>query len=141
MSSKYLFQVKKYLKSSCSYCVQHPIRLPEPIFSSLSFLPLAPNCDTFVAFDNLFGTDPDEKDCPSLRQRIDGEETEQHKCLMVSAKVRLVILCCDCQMPRCIYAKTKLKENEESAVQEIIDSQLYTCGSSLFPPYSPFMTP
>ena len=39
-SSRYMLQVKKCGHSDCNYCQEHPVRIPERIFSSCYFLPL-----------------------------------------------------------------------------------------------------
>ena len=43
--SNYVFQIRKCKDLACYYCMQHPIRLPDDVFDSLSFLPL-PLLDT-----------------------------------------------------------------------------------------------
>ena len=49
--------------------MEHPIRLPDDVFNSLSFLPL-PLLDTskehFLKFTDVYGQLPSERDRPSL---------------------------------------------------------------------------
>ena len=44
-----------------------------------------------------------------------------------------MIVCQECLKPRCVYALRKLNDTETAVVDDIDDSRLYTCGSSLFP--------
>ena len=46
----------------------------------------------------------------------------------------------ECFKPRCIYSKTKLTKDEQIAVKRVQESQLYTCGSSIFHPLLLVMT-
>ena len=72
-STKYLFQIKKFTDLSCYYCQQHPIRMQASEFASLSFIPLPTllsNKEKYAGFDALFGTPPDEKDCPSSQKSL-----------------------------------------------------------------------
>ena len=39
-SSQYMFQMKKCSNPDCKYCQEHPVRIPEKVFSNLSFLPM-----------------------------------------------------------------------------------------------------
>ena len=47
-----------------------------------------------------------------------------------------VITCGECQKPRCVYAASKLTREQKVLVQQVVESQVYTCGSTLFPPNS-----
>ncbi len=50
----------------------------------------------------------------------------------------IVIVCGECTKPRCVYARSKLCRAESVAVENVKDSHLYTCGSSIFPPSSEY---
>lgn len=104
-------------------------------FESLSFvpLPLLANEEKYSDFDDLFGKDPDEKDCPSSQKTAEAEIDEKHKGVLVSAKVRTVIICGQCLKPRCVYSRRKLNVTEQAYLTDLKDSHLYSCGSSLFP--------
>ena len=41
------------------------------------------------------------------------------------------VMCGECQKPRCIYSATKLSDAEANAVEQVKDSNVYTCGSEL----------
>ena len=57
------------------------------------------------------------------------------KNLFVNSKVRSVIKCQECCKPRCVYyALKKLTSAESALVEETGSSELYICGSPLFPP-------
>ena len=57
----------------------------------------------------------------------------------MSTKVRAVITCGE-ENPKCVYLRTKLSVVEQAKVTDVKESQLYTCGSSLFPWSSEFHT-
>ena len=141
-SSQYVFQIKKCSSSDCSYCEEHPVRIPERIFSSISFLPL-PRLDTtkehYKEFDAVYGQTITEEDCPSLSLNFTSEGSKVdkgRKNIIISAKVRGTITCSECYKPRCIYSKAKLSQAESTILLQIKDSRFYTCGSSLFAPGS-----
>ena len=139
-STAYLFQVKKCLDPTCYYCVEYPIQMPKEEFQKLSFvlLPLIVDGDRYAEFKDLYGKDVDEKDRPSIKPSSHGEEVDKkRKDIITSSKIRCILICQECFKPRCVYAKTKLKPDEKSAIEEVQESRLFTCGSSLFPPDSP----
>ena len=139
-STAYLFQVKKCLDPRCGYCRFHPVRMPVEDFQKISFvpLPLITVGEKYADFKDLYGKAVDERDRPSSKPASPGEEVDKkRKDIIVSSKVRCVLTCQECFKPRCVYSKSKLTCEGKSAIEELQDSRLYTCGSSLFPPESP----
>lgn len=141
-SSQYVFQVKKCTDLSCYYCQEHPVRLPEDMFGGLCFLPL-PLLDNSKEhcqeFSSVYGQPPSDKDRPS-RVPEPSEEAKEvdkgRKSLLVRGKVRGVMECGECSKPRCIYSPSKLASKDHDAIKHVKESDLFTCGSSLFPPDS-----
>ena len=141
--SPYVFQVKKCLDPDCSYCKDHPIQVTSEQFSSLHYLPL-PLLDTsktsYLPFETLYGKEPSDNDRPSSTPSSNAESAQvdsRHKPLLKNTKVRKVIFCGECLKPRCIYSAARLGRAEETVVEGIMESKVYTCGSTLFPPDSP----
>ena len=60
-----------------------------------------------------------------------------HKPFLKNTKVRQVFFCEECFKPRCIYAVSKLRQEEEIVIKRVKEAKTYTCGSVLFPPDSP----
>ena len=60
-------------------------------------------------------------------------KSKKRESLFAKAKVRAVICCGDCLKPRCIYANFRLSAREVECVKGIKETNIYTCGSSLFP--------
>lgn len=141
-ASNYVFQIKKCTNLSCHYCQEHPIRLPGDIFETLSFLPL-PLLDSskehYQKFDNIYGGLPSDIDRPS-RVPVPSEESKEvdkrNRSLLVCGKVRGIITCGSCCKPRCIYSPSVLTLKQLEEITRVKDSNLYTCGSALFPPDS-----
>ncbi len=140
----YLFQVKKCLQPSCTYCKAHPVHVSPEQFSSLHYSPL-PLFDAsktkYKTFESLYGSLPSSKDQPSSKPSSYPEAAEadsKHKAILKSAKVRKVIVCGECQKPRCVYAGTRLTREQDVLLQEVVESKVYTCGSTLFYPNTPF---
>ena len=52
-------------------------------------------------------------------------------CVEFSSKYFGAVMCGECQKPRCIYSATKLSDAEANAVEQVKDSNVYTCGSEL----------
>jgi len=143
-ASKYVFQVKKCTDVSCFYCQEHPIRLPEDVFHSLSFLPL-PLLDNskehYKDFSIVYGQVPSDIDRPSRIPEPSEEAKELdkgRKSILVCGKVRAIVTCDECKKPRCIYSLSKLSPRELQEIELVKETNLYTCGSSLFPPDSPY---
>ncbi len=68
-------------------------------FANHSFVPLPhllANGEKYAKVDDLFGKDPDEKDCLSCRKSAEAETDKKHKGILVSAKVCPVIICGKC---------------------------------------------
>ena len=136
--SAYAFQVKKCCDNTCYYCSKHQIWLSHEDFKSLHFLPwplLHPtNKGHYHPFSDVYGQLPSSLDQPSLKvtKEKHNEIDHQRKSLLVAGKVRGVITCGECCKPRCIYAKTRLSEDQQVKLQHIRESDIYTCGSSLF---------
>ncbi len=68
-------------------------------FANLSFVPLPlllANGENYAKVDDLFGKDPDEKDCPSCRKSAEAETDKKHKGVLFSVKVCAVIICGEC---------------------------------------------
>ena len=143
-SANYSFQLKKCSSLTCFYCnMSDKPRLPQDIFSSLSWLPLHlldATKEHYQAFDSVYGKPVSSQDQPSLQSKFDDSEAaaadEAHKTLFNATKVRDVIWCQECCKPRCIFSKGKLTFTEMIYVQYIKNSSLFMCGSSLFPPTS-----
>ena len=139
----YIFQVKKCLNSDCSYCMNHPIQITPDQFASLHFLPLpllATSKAGYLSFEELYGKLPSDTDRPSATPTFSSEAAEvdaMHKTLFNNAKVRQVIFCGECFKPRCIFAISKLRKEEEIVVERVKEAKTYSCGSPLFPPDSP----
>lgn len=142
-SSHYLFQVKKCAKESCLHCSNHPVRLPQAEFENLKFIPLPllnATKDQYRKFSELYGQHPSEEDRPSRAPTVTSEAKEadkENKKLLVAGKVRRIIVCSDCSKPRCVYAAASLASEEKNRLKCLNETEVYTCGSTLFPPESP----
>jgi len=130
------------LDPNCYYCAQHPIVMDSEEFRSISFLPLPILDNTkehFSLFCEVYGKSLSDKDRPS-RGLFTNPEAKEHdknnKALLVNSKVRCVITCQECRKPRCVFAAKKLDILAKKRIDDIADSKMYTCGSSLFPPAS-----
>jgi hypothetical protein len=142
-STHYLFQIKKCTKESCSHCSKHPVRLPQDEFEKLKFIPLPlfnSAKDHYKEFAEVYGQCPSEEDRPSLAPTSTSEAKEadkENKKLLVAGKVRTIIVCSDCNKPRCVYAAASLASVERNRLKCLAETHVYTCGSILFPPESP----
>ena len=126
---KYVFSVKKCGKTDCSVCSLP--RLPSEIFKQLSYLP-DPIADGehYKPFEEVYGTLTSEKDRPSLRS--DAEKRGHGIPFSPNAQTaRRSVLCSECLKPRVIYAQHKLSHLDQSVLDRVFDSFLYSCGSSL----------
>ena len=108
-STSYSFQLKKCSSSTCFYCgtFDKP-RLPQDIFSSLSWLPL-PLLDStkehYQAFEFVYSKPVSSQDQPSLQSIFEDSEAaaaadEANKALFNVSKICDVIWCQECYKPR-----------------------------------------
>ena len=98
----YMFQVKKCSDSVCYYCAQHPVRLPQDIFTGFQFVPLPllnSSKDHYKKFSDLYGEISSDKD-RSSRTPVPSEEEKQvdrgRKSLLMCGKVRGCLACSEC---------------------------------------------
>ena len=130
-SSHYLFQIKKCAKASCPHCSNHPVQLPQHEFEKLKFLPLPRlnvTKDHYKKFTEVYGQAPSEEDRPSLAS-VDSEAKEadkENKKLLVANKVRSVIVCSDCNKPRCVYAAASLGLEERNRLKYLAETTFPT---------------
>ena len=132
---KYSFQIKKCSDTSCC----PPSRLPTEIFSKLKWLPdptLTLDKGNYKTFQELYGHDTKDTDCPSMA--ICREREQEPSSLFTASKVRGVAQCLACDKPRCLYCdKQSIYKENENIVILAIESNLYICGSPIFPENHP----
>ena len=137
--SHYYFQVMKCTSSLCLYCQSNPPRTPD--LDQIHFLPdPEPTLDKlhYKPFDQVYGKKTTDSHRPSLQlDSVEKETDKEHRALLVAARVRDVIPCCDCSKPRCVFAATKPSYGENIQVQRVKDEGMYSCGVSLFPDTHP----
>jgi len=103
----------------------------------ISYVPLPlVSGEKYAKFADMYGKPVDESDCPSTKPASHNEENDRRrKAMLVSGKVRCFMTCNECC---CVYSKSKLTKVEQVALREVQESSLYSCGSSLFLPDSPY---
>ena len=105
-------------------------------FVPLPLLNLAKN--HYKSYSELYGQPPSEADRPSSVVTSDAKAANiENKKLLIASKVRGVILCVECNKPRCVYAASTLSYQEKTLLKQAKDTNVYTCGSELFPPNTP----
>ena len=134
-SSHYIFQIKICGKDTCSFCSRHPIRLPPSEFEKCKFVPLPLlnlTKDHYKSYSELYGQPPSEADRPSSVVTSDAKAADvESKRLLIASKVRGVIVCVECNKPRCVYAASTLSYQEKTLLKQAKDTNVYTCGSEL----------
>ena len=65
------------------------------------------------------------------------EADKENKKLLVGGKVRSIMVCSECNKPRCVYTAASLSSEERNRLKCLAETRVYTCGSTLFPPESP----
>lgn len=137
---QYSFQIKKCpapveLKD-CWYCFHNPSRMPAD--EKLYFLPdptlPSPGSDKYLPFSDVYGKETSDSERPSSLIITDcSKKDTANRKLLCANKVRDVILCVECEKPRCVYSNTKLQRAELSALKILKEKETYTCGAALFP--------
>ena len=79
-----------------------------------------------------------QTDRPSSVVTSDAKAADiENKKLLIASKVRGVIVCVECNKPRCVYAASTLSYQEKTLLKQAKDTNVYTCGSELFTPNTP----
>ena len=128
---QYSFQIKKCGDSTCC----PPPRLPLDTFSSLHWLPdptLSDNKAHFKIFQDLYGQETNDNDCPS--SILIREKEQEPSTLFTAVKVRGLAQCMACDKPRCLYSEKQSTYTENRNIVNLaIENNLYICGSPIFP--------
>lgn len=132
---KYSFQVKKCEDRTCC----PPPRSSSETFSSICWLPdptLASDKDNFKTFEDLYGQETKDSDCPS--QILHRGREQEPSSFFTAAKVRGLAHCLACDKPRCLYSDKQAVYTENRSIVDLaIESNLYVCGSPIFPESHP----
>lgn len=132
---KYSFQVKKCNDPTCC----PPSRLSSEVFSKIKWLPdptFTSDKTHYKTFQELYGLETNENDCPS--RTLCREREQEPSSLFTAAKVRGVATCLACDKPRCLYCdKQTIYKDNENIVTLAVESNLYICGSPIFPESHP----
>ena len=128
-----MFSIKKCGAESCKWCKKP--KLPDDVFSQLHHLPdpvPGSQDDHYQDFESLYGSNTSEKFRPSLLQQEEkGHGMPFSPSAQYAKNVGVVIQCNECQRWRVIYSKTVLSREERNELEEITESLIYTCGSTL----------
>ena len=116
--------------------------MPIDNFKTLSFVPL-PLLDLtkehYRPFSDLYATIPqDNRPSLQLGQSEGHDIDREHRELFRNTRARNCITCQECLKPRIIYSASKTSREQNIAVAQVVESQLYICGSALFGPTSPY---
>ena len=104
--------------------------LPADVFSQLSWLPdpvYSSASNKYLPFQDVYGSEPTEKDRPSLPIASDS----QHASLLVSTKAQCTVTCCMCSKLRVVYSPSQLSSSAIQFVEGVAKDYLYLCGSNL----------
>ena len=52
--------------------------------------------------------------------------------ILLSAKVRSFVTCCECQKRRIVYSAARFSKKEEEAITRASEELYYVCGTTLF---------
>ena len=86
----------------------------------------------FEPFEQVFGTETDERFCPSAEEtRNKAKKTLPFNATQQHAKnTNIVIQCEECELWRIVYSKKKLDPQSLSLLGRILDDIVYTCGTT-----------
>ncbi|ESO88715.1 hypothetical protein LOTGIDRAFT_165499 [Lottia gigantea] len=125
--------VKKCGTPTCHVCGAP--RLPPDIFAELDHLPdpiPEPGSGSYQHFDDLYGkVETTEKFLPSAKATPEkGNKCPFNPTAQTAKNVGTVIQCADCGKWRCMHSKRMLKKKDRDELGVVLDSILYSCGSS-----------
>ena len=134
----YSITIKKCNKEDCVF--HTTVQVPESVFNKVHYLsaPTLKFDDKFHAFADIYGQEPDEKDRPSLKKRIEKkDQTKQADFQLQASKARIIAKCHECNFPRLLYSRKMLSKVDEDALNDYLDVNLFVCGTEVPNMYQP----
>ncbi len=128
----YMFSVMKCTDASCLVC--KPPRLPEDVFQSLHHIPdPVPKGEHYQDFSAAYGTETSEQHKPSSKGNSGSKSHGMpfSPSAQYAKNVGTVVQCSECSKWRLMYAKSALKKNQKSELEDILLEVLYVCGDTL----------
>ncbi len=122
----------KCTDTSCLVC--KPPRLPEDVFQSLHHIPdPVPKGEHYQDFSTAYGTEKSEQHKPSSKGNSGSKSHGMpfSPSAQYAKNVGTVIQCSECSKWRLMYAKSALKKNQKSELEDILLEVLYMCGDIL----------
>jgi hypothetical protein len=106
------------------------------VFKDLDFVPdpMPGPEGVFLPFEEVYNVmETNDLGRPSLSMKAPTSEIDKNNsALLKGTRVRDVIKCSECARPRCIFAATRLTNEEILAVKAVKDEDNYICGDVLF---------
>lgn len=132
---QYFFSIKKCGEASCKVC--GPTSLPPEVFASLHQFPDPVKSalgESYKPFSEVWGKITTKEARPS-RCAAPAQSDRQHEgdVALKAESVRQVVLCSDCEKPRCIYSSCRLDTEQSDSLKAQLEEIHYVCGSRLFP--------
>ena len=126
--------IKKCHNDECQF--HTTVMLPLNVYNNVHYLPapILKDDEKCYGFDELYGTDPDEKDRPSRSQVSGKKPSQQSNFQLQASKAGINAKCHEYIFPRLLYS-CKLLSEEEKVV--ILDCNLFTCGTEVPGVYQP----
>ena len=137
-SRHYFFAIRKCGKVDCTIC--GPPTLPQEELQELKQFPdpvKEPDGSHYKPFSDIWGSVTTEKDRPSLSSRKSGSTSLEGVSFTAKAEtVRAVIVCDECDKPRCLHAAKKLTDEQKHLVTALQQDYHYICGAPIVTPDS-----
>ena len=140
--SPYVLQIKKIQGCNCKLCASNiikPCRMDSSTFNDICWLPLplkkANGEDGkihYKDFDDLYGTEPNHSDQPSLKSSKASSKGEHG--LYTASRAKSFLTCSHCAKPRVIYmagSQQRLTKEEKGFIQQVNEGNRYVCGSEI----------
>ena len=129
--SHYTFDILKCGQNSCTIC--KPIKVPVDVFKKLRHFPHpTPGEDGhYLPFSNVFHTETTEEHRPSFKKTRNGKTLPFTPTVQHVKNCQVMVQCSECNMWRLLFSKYKLKKEERTELQNVLNEYTYTCGAKL----------
>lgn len=93
------------------------------------------NDNHYMSFKDIYGKETDEKHCPSLKNKYNNKAADSNDSQLKPTQqyvrnVGLCVLCIECNKPRVLYSRYKVKQETIQKLRSLLETVDYSCGAN-----------
>lgn len=127
----YSIAIKKCEVDECPF--HGSVIIPPNIYNDIHFLPTPTliSSEKYKEFEDVYGTEPSEKDRPSLTRITTYNLLNKADFQLQFTKARMVVKCRECYFPRLLNTRKKLQPNAEFKMKDYLPRHYYICETEV----------